>query len=157
VTDGRLPATGGTAYAVHMEVRVGPVASASVVAWVRYARRVLDRPDDGVVPTVDPATVDEFRGYLDTWEAHAVGGDPFLWIGEVEPERLEFLAHGFARIVEHLVHLADHRGVADAPADGDEFYQALVFSIIDALDRHGASTHEFSEQLRDRWPGIRRT
>ena len=135
---------------------MGPVAAASVVVWVRYARGVLDTPGDGEVPSVDPATVDAFRAYLDLWEEHAGTGDPFVWYGEVDPERLEYLAHSFARIVEHLARFTDHRGLAGAPVEGDEFYQALVFSIIDALDRHGESTHEFSEQLRERWPGLRR-
>lgn len=135
---------------------MGPVASGSAVAWVRYARGVLDSPGDGEVPMVDPATVAEFRAYLDAWETHAAEGDPFVWEGEVDPERLEYLAHSFARIVEYLASLADHRGLASAPPEGDEFYQALVFSIIDTLARHGESTHEFSEQLRDRWPGLRR-
>lgn len=135
---------------------MGPVASMSAVVWVRYARDVLDTPGEGEVPSVDATTVDIFRGYLDTWEQHAAAGDPFVWVGDVDPERLEYLAHSFARIVEHLARFSDHRGLAGAPVDGDEFYQALVSSIIDALDRHGESTHEFSEQLRDRWPGLRR-
>lgn len=136
---------------------MGPVAAASAVAWIHYARTILDTPGEGDIPTVEDATVLEFRSYLERWEIHAQAGDPFLWVGEVEPERLEYLAHSFARIVEHLAGLADQRGLAGAPPDGDEFYQALVFSIIDALARHGDSTHEFSEQLRDRWPGLRRS
>lgn len=157
VTDARLHPAAATAYAVGMEVRVGPVSAASAVAWVRYARGVLDTPGDGEVPSVDPATVDAFRDYLNLWERHAAAGDPFVWEGEVNPERLEYLAHSFARIVEHLATVAGTVGAIGAPPEGDEFYQALVLAIINTLDLYGSdATQGFSEQLRDRWPGLRR-
>ena len=95
-------------------------------------------------------------GYLDEWTELATRGDPFLWEGEVAAERLEYLAHAFARIVDHLAALADQRGHAGAPAEGEEFYQALVASIIDALRAHDEASQEFSEQLQDRWPGLRK-
>ena len=138
-----------------MEVRIGPVSARSAVAWAGYATEVLTSASGSTsVPSVDPTIVEEFVSYLRQWDEQAAQGDPFIWIGEIEPERLEYLVHGFARIVDHLAAVADHRGQPGAPADGDEFYQALVLSIIDALAQQGDSMGEYSEQLRDQWPGL---
>ncbi len=139
-----------------MEVRVGPVSAASVTAWVTYAHDVLDASADDDTVTIDPVILEAFNAYLHEWGLLAQAGDPFLWVGDVEPERLEYLAHGFARIVEHLAVVADQRGLAGAPRVSEEFYQALVVSIIDTLAQHGKAPSEFSEQLRERWPGLRR-
>jgi hypothetical protein len=137
-----------------MDVRIGPVSAASATAWVRYAEQVLASGPGGEVPAVDPDTVAEFRRYLTAWDDHAAHhGDPFVWSGTIEPERLEYLTHSFARIVDHLAAMANRHGAAQ-PAEGEEFYQALVISIIDALAQEGNATGEFSEQLRDRWPGL---
>jgi hypothetical protein len=138
-----------------MEVRVGPVSARSATAWVGYATDVLTSAA-GVseVPTVDPAIVEEFISYLRQWNEHAALGDPFIWTGEIEPERLEYLVHGFTRIVGHLAAMADRSGTPDAPQEGNDFYQALVRSIIDALAGQGDAMVEYSEQLRDQWPGF---
>jgi hypothetical protein len=145
----------GLPYHGRMEVRVGPVSARSATAWVGYATDVLTSAvGNSDVPTVDPDIVAEFIGYLNQWEHHAAHGDPFIWTGEIEPERLEYLVHGFARIVDHLAAMADRRDEPNAPAEGDDFYQALVLSIIDALAQQGDSMGEFSEQLRDQWPGL---
>jgi hypothetical protein len=139
-----------------MEVRVGPVSARSARAWVGYATDVLTSAvGNSDVPAVDPAIVEEFVGYLNQWDHHATLGDPFIWTGEIEPERLEYLVHGFARIVDHLAAVANRQDQPNAPAEGDDFYQALVLSIIDALAQQGHSMSEFSEQLRDQWPGLR--
>lgn len=138
-----------------MEVRVGPVSAASVTVWVAYAQEVLATPGEHDVLHVDAVALEAFNRYLSEWAMLARVADPFLWVGEVDPERLEYLAHSFARIVEHLAALADHRGLAGAPAEGEEFYQALVASIIGALRSEQGSASTFSEQLRDRWPGLR--
>ena len=142
-----------------MEVRIGPVPAASAVAWVGYARRVLAGATnrDDPPPGVEPDSVEEFSAYLDTWEAEAAGGDPFIWAGELEPERLEYLTHCFLRIVDHLSASASARGTVEAPPEGEAFYQALVSGIINALAAEGDSAGAYSEDLRSRWPGLRGT
>jgi hypothetical protein len=142
-----------------VEVRIGPVPAASTVAWVRYARAVLAGATnhDEPLPGVEPDSVEEFSAYLDTWEAEAAGGDPFIWAGELEPERLEYLTHCFLRIVDHLSASASARGSVEAPLEGEAFYQALVSGIINALAAEGDSAGAYSEDLRSRWPGLRGT
>lgn len=142
-----------------VEVRIGPVPAASAVAWVGYARGVLAGATnrDDPLPGVEPDSVEEFSAYLDTWEAEAAGGDPLIWSGALEPERLEYLTHCFLRIVDHLSASASARGSVEAPPEGEAFYQALVSGIINALAAEGDSAGAYSEDLRSRWPGLRGT
>jgi hypothetical protein len=142
-----------------MEVRIGPVSCGSARAWVGFARGVLAE-DDGRAASatgLPDDVVARFVAYLDAWDAEADRGDPFIWNGEVDPEQLEYLAHGFLRIVDHLVEAAGRPDGTGMPEEGDEFYQALVSSIIENLSRQGRAESEFSEQLRERWPGLRGT
>jgi hypothetical protein len=140
-----------------MEVRIGPVSCGSARAWVAFAREVLGNDDGAAAKAtgLPNEVVDRFCAYLDAWDAEADQGDPFIWSGEVDPEQLEYLAHSFLRIVDHLVEAAGRPESTGMPEEGDEFYQALVSSIIDNLSRQGRSESEFSEQLRERWPGLR--
>jgi len=140
-----------------MEVHIGPVPSRSARAWVAFATEILTSDEAPAMTPVDTAAVEEFLGYLAIWDAHAEANpDTFVWVGTIDPERLEYLAHSFARIVDHLWTVAMSQQQVRSPAEGEEFYQALVLSIIDTLQQHGDSAGEFSEQLRDSWPGLRR-
>lgn len=140
-----------------MDVHLGPVSSSSVRSWVAYATGILSGENDAMAPSVDPGAVDEFLGYLRTWDdLAATGPDTFVWEGSIEPERLEYLAHSFARIVDHLWAVAATNPALMPPPEGEDFYQALVLAIIAALEHQGDAAGEFSEQLRDSWPGLRR-
>jgi hypothetical protein len=141
-----------------MEVRVGPVSCASTRAWVKFARDVLagDRRAAADATGLPHEVVDTFLAYLNTWEAAACE-DPFIWTGEVDADQLEYLAHSFLRIVDHLVNEAGRVDATGMPEESYEFYQALVSSIIENLALQGGAESEFSEQLRDRWPGLRGT
>lgn len=140
-----------------MEIHLGPVSSDSVTQWVAFATGVLTPESSDGLPGVDPEAVTEFLGYLETWDRHARDNPgTFVWVGSVDPERLEYLAHSFARIVDHLAAVASHHGRVLAPPEGDDFYQTLVRTIIEALQLEGDAASEFSEQLRDNWPGLRR-
>jgi len=140
-----------------VQVEIGPVASASVTAWVTYARKALDdvltEPGgDGIWLPDD--TVATFRRYLDSWEEAATREDPLRWRAEVPADEAEYLSHAFFRIASHLAALAEARGYTMAPPEGDAFYRALVRSFLDALDDEGQSSQEFSEHLRSFWPGL---
>jgi hypothetical protein len=140
-----------------MQVRVGPVSAGSVTAWVGYGRTVLSRARDGTdgSPTLEPAVRDLFEGFLDEWATLARHGGDVVWVADVVPEQVEFLTHAFYRLAAHLADQAERRGYPAAPPEGDEFYQALVAAIIDALGQQDRATGEFSEQLRQAWPGLK--
>ena len=141
-----------------MRVQVGPLPSGGVGIWIAYARTVvaqmITHPELGDV-ALEPDVVEAFDRYLDEWEDVAAEQSTFLWVTEVEPERVEFLGRAFFSIAASLARAAERRGYPISPPEGDEFYQALVKAFLDALAHEGRSRLEFSEQLRDEWPGLK--
>jgi len=137
-----------------MIVRIGPVSPGSVTLWVAYARTVLAlnlaSPSD---PALDEPTIELLERFLDEWDELAASSAPFVWATEIESEQVEFVTHTFFRIADALAEGAKARGYPISPPEGDEFYQALVNAVIEALHQEGRSMTEFSEQLRERWPG----
>lgn len=139
-----------------MHLRLGPVSADGARDWLRYAREVVasvpaDPGEDGVWLPAD--AVAGFDTYLTAWEA-ACAEDPFVWEGEVDLVEVEYLFHAFFRLVTHLAEQAERTGDVRAPASSDAFYQSLVSGLLDALDREGDPTSEFSEHLRSFWPGL---
>ena len=133
---------------VHVEV--GPVPSASVLAWVSYAEGVLDRNEEGLSADV----VSGFRALLDEWTTIAKRVETFRWGTEVPVDVVEYLVHAFYRIAQRLADQAELRGYALAPAESDEFNWLLVRSLLDALSQGGGSAGEFADHLRSFWPGL---
>jgi hypothetical protein len=141
-----------------MRVQIGPVDAGSVTMWVAYARTVLaqalSRPAEHRI-TVPPETIEGFERFLDQWQEVAERDTTFVWVAEVDPDEVEFLTHAWFSIAGALAAEADKRGFPLSPAEGDEFYQALIAGVLDALASEDRSRQEFSEQLRDEWPGLK--
>jgi hypothetical protein len=140
-----------------MRVQVGPVPSGSVLIWVAYARTVLAQSlaHPGAHPPMPSEAIDAFESFLDEWDDVAGQGTEFVWIADVDPERVEYLAHVWFQVAARLASEAEVRGFPLSPPEGEEFYQALVSAILDALAYEGRSLFEFSEQLREQWPGLK--
>lgn len=141
-----------------MRVQVGPLPSGGVGMWIAYARtviaQVLAHPNQ-LGTALSPDVVEAFEQYLDQWDDVAARGPEFLWTTEIEPERVEFLGRAFFTIADGLARAAQERGYPISPPEGEGFYQALVKAFLDALAQEGRSRLEFSEQLRDEWPGLK--
>ncbi len=141
-----------------MRVQIGPVDSGSVTMWVAYARTVLGhalaRPADPRIP-VAPEAIEGFERFLDQWQARAEQDTTFVWIADVDADEVEFLTHAWFGIAGALANEADQRGFPRAPSEGEQFYQSLVNGVLDALNAEDRSRQEFSEQLRDQWPGLK--
>ena len=149
---------GQTAYAGEMHVQVGPIPSGGVNIWIAYARTVIGQAlvhPDQLYERLDPDVIEAFDEYLAEWEQRASASAEFLWVTDVEPERVEFLGRAFLAIAESLARAAEQRGYPISPVEGEEFYQALVKGFLDALAHEGRSRLEFSEQVRDQWPGLK--
>jgi hypothetical protein len=140
-----------------VQVHVGPLASTGALAWIGYARAVLDRARAGrghADVHLDAEVIDAFGDFLDEWEEVAEADDEFLWVGEIDPERVEFLAHALSNVAAALAAAADHRGFAEAPAEGEAFYQSVVTGFLDALSLEGGSIGVYARELRASWPGL---
>lgn len=139
-----------------MHVEVGPLPSASAIAWLDYAEAVLS--NDESVPTagedVPPDAASSLLVYIAEWRAAARRGTEFNWEAEVPGEVAEYLVLAFYRIVQRLAKAAEARGAAISPAEGEPFYLMLVNGLLDALAREGPGPAEFSDHLRSFWPGL---
>ena len=143
-----------------MRVQIGPIPSGGVDLWIAYARtvigQVLGHPEHMGLH-LDPDAIEAFDHYLIEWEELANANTELLWITDVEPERVEFLGQAFLAIADSLANEAEERGYPISPTEGNEFYQALVNGFLEALAREGRAELEFSEQVRDQWPGLKPT
>ena len=140
-----------------MHVQVGPLSSSGALVWIAYARTVLAQAMTGQAPGgvhLDPDVVEAFEGFLEEWEQEAKGGGPFLWVGEIDPERVEFLAHAFSNVATALAADADERGFPVGPPEGEDFYQAVVIGFLDALSLEGGAIGAYAVELRANWPGL---
>jgi hypothetical protein len=140
-----------------MHVEVGPVSAASALAWLDYARTLVDggrikgrRVDAGIPGEV----AESFGRYLDSWQLIADKGGDFKWVDEVDPEEAEYLVLAFYRAAQRMNELAVARGRTIMPPEAALFYACLVNGLLDALASEGKSTAGFAEELRGFWPGF---
>lgn len=123
--------------------------------WVAYARTVLGQsmahPTRG--EPLNERLVEQFEGLLDEWEATAQLGTEFVWTQSLDANTIELLAQSFFAIVSVLSDAAEDRGFPISPPEGDEFYWALVNTMLDALTEQGGAHAEAAEYLRAHWPG----
>jgi len=139
---------------VHLEL--GPVPSASALAWLEYAAAVLAH--DRVAPKLDddtPADVTRsLMSYIAEWHEAAERTAEFHWRADVPSELAEYLVLAFYRIAQQLAEAAEARGAPLSPPEGQTFYVTLVSGLLDALANEGPGGAEFAEHLRSFWPGL---
>ena len=132
-----------------MQVAIGPVAAASMGAFVEFARRLLHSAGPGAEVPSDAAS--SFDRYLDEWGALADRGGDVVWTTEVEAELAEYLVYAFYRVAKEVNDEAGRSPVVPDPAA--PFYWLLVGALLDALASEGGSRAEFAAHLREFWPG----
>lgn len=137
-------------------VRIGPVPSASVLAWSTSARQTIEtirrRPELEVPPDV----VEGFAHLVSTWTAVAEAADPFDWQAEMDRDEIQRLSTQWMR----LATIAREPGseIHPAPPEGQAFYDALAESMLAALtpveDREqiGAKLDELMPDFAERRP-----
>jgi hypothetical protein len=138
-------------------VEVGPVASASAIAWVGYARAVLSGfglRGANVEDDVGAEVVQAFRVYLAEWEATAASSSEFKWSADVDPESVQYLVHAFYRVAQRLADAAEQRGTRLMPPEAEAFNISLVTGLLDSLEAEGEPMAAFAEELRGFWPGF---
>lgn len=136
-----------------MRVVIGPVSSASALAWLDYADEVLDELASmapGECFTA-PEVLAVFRAYVTSWRQAAVGSE-MVWERDIPAEQVEYDMHAFQRIAEVLAARAEERGAA-APPEGEDFYLALLNGVLTALQAEGPSSASYAKHLSEFWPG----
>jgi hypothetical protein len=130
---------------VHVEV--GPLPSASALAWLAYAKSVLAERQRSLPVQI----VASFVGYLEEWREAAEKGDVFHWEGKAEPEEVEYLLHAWHKFATQR---QEEGNAVGGPEEGRQFYNAVVVSLLQALRAENASTAELADQLAEFWPGL---
>lgn len=134
-----------------VQVEIGPVGGDSVLAWVSYARHVLDHvsrvPGIGLVPE----DLARLGSLVDEWESTARPGQTFHWLARRETEEVEFLLKALLEVgnvteAEHAAGRLDLR-----PPEADEFHLTLVRQMLAELAAEGPSCAQFAESLREQW------
>ncbi|MCX7620929.1 MAG: hypothetical protein N2037_08830 [Acidimicrobiales bacterium] len=141
-----------------MHVRVGPVPSGSVAIWIAYARTVLAQAMTGTRVSSHPLpteVIEAFEQLLTEWEELAERDLSFVWEAELDVEQVTYLLHAFFDVASGLAQAAQARGFPVSPPEGDEFYRALVLSLLGALELEGGPYRDFAIDLRARWPGLK--
>ncbi len=96
--------------------------------------------------------MDDLRHYLEQWklETRAMR-DSFRWHVEIDPERLEYIAHAVFTLDEHPSYEGEQRE-RSAPNEGREFNLVLVHALLHALEMDSPARAAFVDQLRSSWP-----
>lgn len=132
-----------------MKVRLGPLPSQGVRAWVQYAHEVLALVE-GVAHDlpiqVPPDVVLEFERFLREWQ-QAAKIEPFMWEHELEAVQVRHLMTywlNLAKVVSERVHLQG----PTMPDLAEPFYEMLVDVILRGLAEEDAA----AERLQKAWP-----
>ena len=137
----------------HPGVKVGPVPSASALAWIENSANVLSvirtHPEllDG---PVDDEVFDAFERFLRVWRDIAGTAEVFTWAARAKPDQVGALLRGFAAIDRVSDDDLAALGCRKADPAGREFFTALTTGIVDAVRRYNA-TGEMAALLGAQW------
>jgi diguanylate cyclase (GGDEF)-like protein len=112
---------------------VGPVASASAVAWLEHTVELLDyvKSSPAGFLVIPPGVLGAIEAYMATWAEVAASSDLFLWTGREDPNVLRAVTHYWF----HLTELRAQRELLEIepPAAAHLFNEALISAILVAL------------------------
>ena len=132
-------------------VALGPLPSESVTAYTGLAREQLQQlvVDPRGAAVIDRDLLDRFEAFHDEWDRVAAEAPEFVWHRELDHEEVEWVTHGFFRVVEVVASLGRP---ADVRGPGWTFYHSLVTALLDALEREQGSRACFACSMREAWP-----
>ena len=140
-----------------MLVEVGPVPSASALAYIAFSRGMLTElvtRHGKETPSVSPEMAGEFEHTLDRWEEIARSGPVFMWTYERDVEEIEYRFVAFVRLVLEGDPLGrtSERVIDDETELRRPFRVALVNGTLGALEREGGGSAALAAELRADWP-----
>jgi hypothetical protein len=138
-----------------VEVDVGPVSPASARAWIAYASDTLAQLRDRLELELIAGVLEAFDARLDEWRSIAERAEPFRWVSDEPPERVQYLLNALywtGTIVEREAAAGRARL---RPPEADEFHVVLVHAALTALEHESEADAHFVEELRGVW-GIAR-
>ena len=125
------------------------------MAWIGFAREVV-ADLDVLAPGECFSTAEVraiFESYLEQWTAAARRDEKFVWEEDIPAEQVEYHVHAFHQAAAMLARHEEQTGERQSPAEGDEFYLALLTGVLTALEAEGPSSAAFAQYLGQFWPG----
>ena len=140
-----------------MKVRLGPVKSTDMAAWLRFSRRITCdlRTDPGdMASDAALSQVREWNRLLDEWSEELEprrSADPpndasFNWDGDFDPDRAEYLMHSMQKTI--------HSATVNKLVTPDDLQKHgwltlhVMQRFIESLATEGAAHEEYVDQLR---------
>lgn len=131
---GEQPARGRQG-SMQITVTIGPVPTASAVAWLRAADETLRVLRDDEVLAVTWDVIAAFEEFVELFKAHAaLDPETFLWVGEVDDAVVRTIGLQWARVV-NATRAGKVPSLSPAPPEAAAFYDALVTAIATAMAR----------------------
>jgi diguanylate cyclase (GGDEF)-like protein len=114
-------------------LRVGPVSSASAMAWLEHTAELLDfvRSSPSEFLVIPPGVSGAIDAYMTRWTEVAASTDPFLWTCSEDPNILRAVAHYWFHLSE--VQAQRESLAIERPAASYAFNEALISAILVAL------------------------
>lgn len=139
--------------AAHPGVKIGPVPSASAIAWIDNAMRIVDalRSRPGLLDRpVPPEVFDAFSRFLHVWRDIAGTNDEFFWAARADPASVGALLEAWAAIGRVPPERLEEIGCRRSVPEGRPFYEAVTEAILAAVERFDA-TSELAATLSRQW------
>jgi CheY-like chemotaxis protein len=116
-----------------LTITIGPVPTASALAWIAAANETLSVLREHTDLDVPWDVLTAFEKYVDTWTAHAERHpETFHWSDEVDEAIVRKLGLHWARIVS-VTRSGRRPDLSTAPPEGAAFYDAIATAIADGL------------------------
>ena len=132
-----------------MLVELGPVSSAEVLWWTRFARRVVAEVRTDPCDLDGIATDDllfHWSRLIDEWESVAGRGEQFRWSIRLDCELAEYLLHGMERFL--LSPGVAARVTPRESATQRSFSLHVVRAFVDGLEGEGRTHAHYAAQVR---------
>ena len=129
--------------AAHPGVKIGPVPSASALAWIDNACCVVEAIRDNPAlldRPIEPEVFDAFGRFLQVWKDIAGTNDEFFWAARADPASVGVLLEAWAAIGRVPRERLAELGCLAAVPEGRPFYEAVTEAILEAVERHDASS-----------------
>jgi hypothetical protein len=141
---------------VRVSVKVGPVASAIVVAWLANSRSIIHgirahRHEVSVV--VDDDLLDLCDTLLAIWSDIAGKSDTFEWSAEMDSDQIRYMVDQWMAMASLTESDLDLMRCSWAPDWTAPFFDALLAAVIDGLERADKDAQDLARRLRSQPPG----
>lgn len=129
--------------ATHPGVKIGPVPADAAVAWITNAMCIVDAVRDHpevLDQDVSPAVFESLARFLRVWGDIAGANDEFFWAARANPAEVAALLEAWAAIGRIPEERLRALGCSRHNPAGRPFFAAVTTAILDAVQRHDASS-----------------